>query len=188
MIFTGKLMDEELQDMLMQPAIVVNQQVELSNVLIGIDSANKYSLHAPTGQQLGQSAEVGGVGGFIRRQIFRNARSANVKLFGNRGTEIAEMRKPFKFIFSEVAATIGGAEVGRAKRTSWFERNYTISVLGVPTFTISSNLLQWKNFRFSVMKNGVHVATIMKRYEGALKMMFTQADTFTLEFHDVSFT
>ena len=64
-------MDEELQDMLMQPAIVVNQQVELSNVLIGIDSGNKYSLHAPTGQQLGQSAEVGGVGGFIMRQIFR---------------------------------------------------------------------------------------------------------------------
>ena len=88
-------MDEELQDMLMQPAIVVNQQVELSNVLIGIDAGNKYSLHSPTGQQLGQSAEVGGVGGFIMRQIFRNARSANVKVFGNKGTEIAEMRKPF---------------------------------------------------------------------------------------------
>ena len=36
------------------------------------------------------------------------------------------------------------------------------------------------------MKNGVHVATIMKRYEGALKMMFPQADTFTVEFHDTS--
>ena len=179
-------MDGELQDILTQPAIVVNQQVELSNVLIGIDTANKYSLHAPTGQQLGQSAEVGGVGGFIMRQLFRNARSANVKVFGNKGTEIAEMRKPFKFIFSEIVATIGGAEVGRAKRTSWIGRNYTISVMGVPTFTISSSLFQWKNFRFNVMKNGVHVATIMKRYEGALKMMFTQADTFTLEFHDTS--
>ena len=63
-------MDEELQDMLMQPAIVVNQQVELSNVLIWIDSGNKYSLHAPTGQQLGQSAEVGGVGGFIMSDDF----------------------------------------------------------------------------------------------------------------------
>ena len=179
-------MDEELQDILVQTAIVVNQQVELSNVLIGIDTGNKYSLHSPTGQQLGQSVEVGGVGGFILRQMFNNARSANIKIFGNKGTEIAEMKKPFRFIFSEIAATIGGMEVGRAKRTSWIGRNYTINVLGVPTFTISSSLFQWKNFRFSVMKNGVHVATIMKRYEGALKMMFTQADTFTLEFHDVS--
>ena len=102
------------------------------------------------------------------------------------GAEIAEMRKPFRFIFAEIAATIGGQEIGRAKRLSWIGRNYGISVMGVPTFTISSSLFQWKNFRFNVMKGGVHVATIMKRYEGALKMMFTQADTFTIEFHDSS--
>lgn len=179
-------MDQQLQSMLMQQAIVVNQEVELSGVLIGFDSANKYSLHAPNGQKLAQSAETSGVGGFFLRQIFRNSRAANVKVFGMNGAEIAEMRKPFRFIFAEIAATIGGQEVGRAKRLSWIGRNYGISVMGVPTFTISSSLFQWKNFRFNVMKGGVHVATIMKRYEGALKMMFTQADTFTIEFHDSS--
>ena len=179
-------MDKQLQNMLMQQAIVVHQEVELSNVLVGFDSANKYSLHAPNGQKLAQSAETGGVGGFFLRQIFRNSRAANVKVFGMNGAEIAEMRKPFNFIFSEITATIDGQEIGRAKRLSWIGRNYGISVLGVPTFTISSSLFQWKNFRFNVMKGGIHVATIMKRYEGALKMMFTQADTFTIEFHDSS--
>ena len=179
-------MDQQLQSMLMQPAIVVNQEVELSGVLVGFDSANKYSLHAPNGQKLAQSAETGGVGGFFLRQIFRNSRAADVKLFGMNGAEIAEMRKPFRFIFAEIAATIGGQEIGRAKRLSWFGRNYGISVMGVPTFTISSSLFQWRDFRFNVMKGGVHVATIMKRYEGALKMIFTQADTFTIEFHDSS--
>ena len=179
-------MDQQLQSMLMQQAIVVHQEVELSSVLVGFDSANKYSLHAPNGQKLAQSAETGGVGGFFLRQIFRNSRAADVKLFGMNGAEIAEMRKPFRFIFAEIAATIGGQEIGRAKRLSWIGRNYGISVMGVPTFTISSSLFQWKNFRFNVMKGGVHVATIMKRYEGALKMMFTQADTFTIEFHDSS--
>ena len=179
-------MDKQLQNMLMQQAIVVHQEVELSDVLVGFDSANKYSLHAPNGQKLAQSAETGGVGGFFLRQIFRNSRAANVKVFGMNGAEIAEMRKPFRFIFAEIAATIGGQEIGRAKRLSWFGRDYGISVMGVPTFTISSSLLQWRDFRFNVMKSGVHVATIMKRYEGALKMMFTQADTFTIEFHDSS--
>lgn len=179
-------MDQQLQGILMQQAIVVHQKVELSNVLIGLDMANEYSLHAPNGQKLAQSAETGGFGGFISRQLFNNARAANVKLFGMNGAEIAEMRKPFRFIFAEIAATIGGQEIGRAKRLSWFGRNYGISVMGVPTFTISSSLFQWRDFRFNVMKGGVHVATIMKRYEGALKMMFTQADTFTIEFHDSS--
>ena len=179
-------MDQQLQNMLMQQAIVVHQEVELSGVLVGFDSANKYSLHAPNGQKLAQSAETCGVGGFFLRQIFRNSRAADVKLFGMNGAEIAEMRKPFRFIFAEIAATIGGQEIGRAKRLSWFGRNYGISVMGVPTFTISSSLFQWRDFRFNVMKGGVHVATIMKRYEGALKMIFTQADTFTIEFHDSS--
>ena len=179
-------MDQQLQGILMQQAIVVHQKVELSNVLIGLDMANEYSLHAPNGQKLAQSAETGGFGGFISRQLFNNARAANVKLFGMNGAEIAEMRKPFRFIFAEIAATIGGQEIGRAKRLSWFGRDYGISVMGVPTFTISSSLFQWRDFRFNVMKGGVHVATIMKRYEGALKMMFTQADTFTIEFHDSS--
>lgn len=179
-------MDQQLQSILMQQAIVVHQKVELSNVLIGLDMANEYSLHAPNGQKLAQSAETGGFGGFISRQLFNNARAANVKLFGMNGAEIAEMRKPFRFIFAEIAATIGGKEIGRAKRLSWFGRDYGISVMGVPTFTISSSLFQWRDFRFDVIKGGVHVATIMKRYEGALKMMFTQADTFTIEFHDSS--
>ena len=179
-------MDQQLQNMLMQQAIVVHQEVELSGVLVGFDSANKYSLHAPNGQKLAQSAETGGVGGFFLRQIFRNSRAADVKLFGMNGAEIAEMRKPFRFIFAEIAATIGGQEIGRAKRLSWIGRNYGISVMGVPTFTISSSLFQWRDFRFNVMKGGIHVATIMKRYEGALKMIFTQADTFTIEFHDSS--
>ena len=181
-------MDERLQNILMQQAIVLNQKVELTNALIGIDRGNKYSVHSPDGTKLGQAAEVGGVGGFLLRQLFNNARSANVKVFDNEGAEIAEMKKPFKFIFSEMAATIGGMEVGRAKRTTWIGRNYTISVQGVPTFTISSSLFQWKNFKFDVMKGGVHIARIMKRYEGSLKMIFTQADTFTLEFIDSSLT
>ena len=179
-------MDQQLQNMLMQQAIVVNQEVELSNVLIGFDKGNKYSLHAPNGQKLAQSAEVGGVGGIIARQVFNNARAANVKVFGMNGIEIAEMRKQFRLIYSEITATIAGQEIGRAKRTSWIGRNYGISVKGVPTFRISSSLFQWRDYRFDVTKGGVHVATIMKRYEGALKMIFTQADTFTLEFHDSS--
>ena len=58
-------MDQQLQSLLMQQAIVVHQEVELSSVLVGLDSANKYSLHAPNGQKLAQSAETGGVGGFF---------------------------------------------------------------------------------------------------------------------------
>ena len=180
-------MNKSLQGILSQQAIIVKQEVELSNILVGIDNSNKYALYAPGGQKLGQSAESsGGVGGFILRQILNNARSAEIKLFSNEGEELAHIRKPLKIFYPEIFAYVDGQVVGMAKRTSWFGRNYTIGVKGVPQFTISSSLFQWKNFRFEVKRGGVTVATIMKRYEGALKMMFTQADTFTIEFHDAN--
>ncbi len=182
-------MNQLLKDMLKQKAIIVKQEVELSNVMVGIDAGNKYCLYAPGGVKLGQSAEVsGGVGGFLMRNILNNARSATVKLFGNNGTELGEFKKPLRWIYAEMAATISGDEVGRAKRTTMIGRNYSISVMGAPKFTISSSLFQWRDFKFDVMKQGVLVARIMKRYEGAMKMMFTQADTFTIEFVDDSLT
>ena len=182
-------MDQRLQTILRQKAIIVQQEVELSNVMIGIDMGNKYCLYSPGGIKLGQSAEIsGGVGGFLLRNILSNARSATVKLFGSDGHELGEFRKPLRWILSEMSATLGGQEVGRAKRTSLIFRNYSISVMGAPSFTISSSLFQWGNFKFDVMRGGNHVARIMKRYEGALKMMFTQADTFTIEFIDDNLT
>ena len=120
-------MDQQLQSMLMQQAIVVNQEVELSSVLVGFDSQQVFFTRSEWSETC-TIAETGGVGGFFLRQIFRNSRAANVKVFGMNGAEIAEMRKPFRFIFAEIAATIGGQEVGRAKRLSWIGRNYGISV------------------------------------------------------------
>ncbi len=182
-------MDAQLQNILMQQAIVIHQETEITNLLVGIDSPNRYSIHGADGNQIGHSVEVsGGVGGFLQRQLFQNSRACDVKLFGMNGMEIAELKKPFKFFFAEISANIAGQEIGRAKRTTAFNRNYSISVGGIDTFSITSSLFQWKNFKFEVFKNGVHVATIMKRYEGALKMIFTQADTFTIEFYDQSLT
>ena len=51
-------MNKSLQGILSQQAIIVKQEVELSNILVGIDSANKYALYAPGGQKLGQSVEL----------------------------------------------------------------------------------------------------------------------------------
>lgn len=186
-------MNPQLQNMLMQDAIIVQQAIEMSNVLLGIDSANKYDVFAPTGHKLGSVAEIGrGAGGFIMRQLFNNARACKLQIFDIQGTEIGLIDKPFRFIFSEMAAVSGqqGAmvEIGRAKRVTLFNRNYTISVGGVPQFTIQSSLFQFRRFKFDVMRNGVLIASIVKKFEGFMKMAFTQADNFSIQFFDKNLT
>ena len=182
-------MNPQLENILMRDAIIVQQEVELSNVLVGIDMGNRYSIHSTDGQKLGFSAEIsGGVGGFLVRQFFNNARACTVQIFDPQGQEIGQARKPFKFIYSEMGAFDGDIEIGRTRRRSWISRNYSISVGGVEKFAISSSLFQWKNITFDVTRDGVVVATIAKKFEGFLKMAFTQADNFSIQFHDENLT
>lgn len=186
-------MNPQLQNMLMQDAIIIQQATEMTNVLLGIDTANKYDVFAPTGVKLGSVAEIGGgAGGFIMRQLFNNARACKLQIFDIQGMEIGLIDKPFRFIYSEMASVAGqqGAmgEVGRAKRVSMFGRNYTISVGGVDTFGIKSSLFQFRRFKFDVTRNGIVVASIVKKYEGFMKMAFTQADNFSIQFFDKNLT
>ena len=180
-------MNPQLQHILMREAIIVQQEVELTNVLIGVDMGNRYAIYGTNGEKLGLAAEVqGGVGGFLLRQIFNNARACTVQIYDPQGQEIGQARKPFKFIYSEMGAFDGDNEIGRTRRRTWIARNYTISVNSDPLnpFAISSPLWQWKNIKFDITRNGVVVATIMKKFEGFLKMAFTQADNFSIQFHD----
>ena len=186
-------MNPQLQQMLMQDAIIVQQATEMGNVLLGIEGSNKYDVYGPTGHKLGAVAEVsGGAGGFILRQIFNNARACKLQIFDMQGQEIGLIDKPFRFIFSEMAAigknTEGMGEVGRVKRVGLIARNYTISVGGVNQFSIKSSLFQFGRIQFDITRNGIIVASIAKKYEGFMKMAFTQADNFSIQFFDKNIT
>ena len=103
---------------------------------------------------------------------------------------IGHANKPFRFIFTEMSALDGNVEVGRAKRVGLIKRNYVISVGGVggSVFNIESSLFQWRRFNFDVTRNGVVIASIKKKFEGFMKMAFTQADNFSIQFHDKNLT
>ena len=69
-------MNPQLQNMLMQDGIIVQQDTEMANVVLNIDTANNYNVFGVTGQKLGTvSEESGGAGGFILRQMFNSARA-----------------------------------------------------------------------------------------------------------------
>jgi hypothetical protein len=63
-------MNEALKDMLTQDAIIVKQDMEVSNIVLGIDAANRYSLFDSNGQSLGIAAEESsGAGGWLIRDV-----------------------------------------------------------------------------------------------------------------------
>jgi hypothetical protein len=63
-------MNEALKDMLTQDAIIVKQDMVVSNIVLGIDAANRYSLFDSNGQSLGIAAEESsGAGSWLIRDV-----------------------------------------------------------------------------------------------------------------------
>lgn len=76
-------------------AIVVQRQLELMNVLLGFEQANKYVILDPQGNHLGFIAEQDlGVGKTMARQIFSTHRSFTAHVFDKNEKEVLRVRIP----------------------------------------------------------------------------------------------
>ena len=183
-------MNEALENILSNETIIVKQDTEMANVLLSIDAANRYIIMDTNGQNLGIAAEESsGVGGFLLRQLLNNNRPCNLHIYDNKGVQIATGKKPFRFIFTEMSATTDGVLIGRTRRRfNMMKRKYTIDIDGSSGFEIQSSLFQWGKVDFKVTRNNSVVAVISKKYEGIMKMAFTQADTFSIVFKDKNLT
>lgn len=186
-------MDSTLKHMLSRDSIIVKQDTELSNIILGFDAANRYIIFDPSGEVLGSAAEEGsGVGGWLVRQFLQSRRPCTLHIYNPQGQEIITGKKPFRFLFSEMSTVVDDQNIGTARRRfNILKRKYEIDVAGSsgPSgFNIESSIFQFGRHSFDVTKNGLVVAKITKKFEGMMKMAFTQADTFSITFHDKNLT
>ena len=74
-------------------AIVVTRQLELMNVMMGFEQANKYVIMDPQGQHIGFMAERDlGMGNMFKRQMFNTHRSFTTHVFDRFGKEVLRVR------------------------------------------------------------------------------------------------
>lgn len=75
--------------LLANSAIVVQRQLELMNVLVGFEQANKYVIMDPQGNHIGYIAERDlGTGKMMARQLFRTHRSFETHVFDKNEKEV----------------------------------------------------------------------------------------------------
>ncbi|KAL9124015.1 MAG: hypothetical protein Q9217_006614 [Psora testacea] len=84
-------------------AIVVTRQLELMNVMMGFEQANKYVIMDPQGQHIGFMAEMDlGMGNMFKRQMFNTHRSFTTHVFDRFGKEVLRFHRPFAWISSRI--------------------------------------------------------------------------------------
>ena len=76
-------------------AIVVTRQLELMNVMLGFDQANKYVIMDPQGNHIGYMAERDlGMGSMMARQMFSTHRSFTCHVFDKHQKEVLRVSRP----------------------------------------------------------------------------------------------
>ena len=70
-------------------AIVVQRQIEMMNIMLGFEQANRYTIMDPQGNHLGYMAEQEfGMGNMMARQSFRTHRSFTTHVFDREMKEV----------------------------------------------------------------------------------------------------
>ncbi|CAO2647226.1 Nn.00g081480.m01.CDS01 [Neocucurbitaria sp. VM-36] len=84
-------------------AIVVQRQLEMMNVLMGFEQANRYVIMDPHGNHIGYLAEQEhGIGNAVARQMFKTHRSFTTHVFDREEKEILRFHRPFSWINSRI--------------------------------------------------------------------------------------
>ncbi|KAJ2662495.1 hypothetical protein IW148_002919 [Coemansia sp. RSA 1199] len=83
----------------------VTRQLEMLNVLMGFEQANKYALMDPQGNTVGFMAEEQTWSSVLGRQIYGTHRSFNIAVLDLNGTVCLRIQRPFSLINSHVTVS-----------------------------------------------------------------------------------
>lgn len=88
--------------LLTQPALVVGRELEMMNVFLGYEQANRYKMMDPQGNHVGYIAEEEGLGKSISRQLLRTHRKMNATVLNLQGEVVFKIVRPYSLINSRI--------------------------------------------------------------------------------------
>ena len=157
--------------------LVVVQKKEWGEILSGFETKNKYEVMDTEGQSLYAAFEVGG--SFISRTFLRAMRPFEIQILSLDQQLILRLNRPFRFYFHQLDIfDAQGSLLGTIERQfSILRRKYTISDSnGQQLFELFGPVLH--PWTFNIIRDGVELGKITKKWSGLLKEAYTDADNF----------
>ncbi|KAL7776075.1 hypothetical protein CFE70_006488 [Pyrenophora teres f. teres 0-1] len=100
-------------------SLIVQRQLEMMNVLMGFEQANRYVIMDPHGNHIGYLAEQDhGIGNAVARQMFKTHRSFTTHVFDRDEKEILRFHRPFSWINSRIRVYDAVGQEGGAYTSS----------------------------------------------------------------------
>ena len=163
-------------------SLVVKQLKEWGEILTGIETRNRYDISDTSGNVVMRSGEESS---FLARYFLKRIRPLTMHIVTPQGQPEILLRRPFRFYFHEMTVSdSNGLPVGVVRRRfAIFSRPFSVyDSLGREIFSVIGPMLHPWTFR--ILVNGMEVGLILKKWSGLGKEMFTDADTFSIQFPD----
>ena len=170
-----------MSDITYTPMLRIQQHKEWGEILVDIETVNRYSVSDEHGALLFKAGEQ--AGSFLARVMLRALRPFTLVIASPTGHGRFVVERPFRFFFhrADIRDT-DGRHLGYVQRHfSVLTRRYTVhDASGRERYELFGPLLH--PWTFEIKQLGQTVGKITKRWSGALKEAFTDADNYELHF------
>ena len=166
-------------DLTRHSELIVRQQTEMVEVFTPFETANRYSVHTPDGAQLLYAYEESGD---IRRQFMGTHRPLSIHVVDGDNQPVLLAQRDFFWLTSHLRVSERGRPVGALRRRFAINRKFTLEdASNRPLGMLQGNIFRPNTF-IARGAQGNELARITKQWGGISREMFTDADTFRLEF------
>ena len=172
-----------MTDLTRYPELVIRQQVEQMEIFTPFETANRYSVHSSDGAQLMYAYEESGN---ISRQFAGSHRALSVHVVDGSGAPILKASRDFFWFRSHLRVDSDGRRIGALNRVFGLGRKFALLDSNEREITrLTSGLFRPHTF-IAQSAGGGEVARVTKQWSGFGREMFTDADTFVVQFTDGS--
>lgn len=173
------------------PQVIIKQVKEVFEIVINWETANKYTLYNSNNEKIGFAAEKSkGIFHRLIRNIMRSHRSITIDIWDNSQRHILSGHRPWYFFFSDLRVSDGNNKLFGDIKTRFgiLKRKYDLIDFNGSVFaTIES--YRWRLWTFKILdSHGNEVGVISKKWGGVLKEVFTDSDTFMVDFSKYNWT
>ena len=170
-------------DLTQHRGLIVRQQVELLEAFTGFETANRYEILTPDGQNLLYAYEESGG---MARFFLKSHRPLDLHVVEPDGSLVLSASREFFWFLSHLHVSDGsGSHVGTLnRRFGVLKRRFTLTDANDRlSAQITGSLFRPYTF-FVQNSNDREIGRITKQWSGLLREGFTDADTFQIEFDD----